>query len=455
MKNPAITALMMLAGLIGSNLTPAAELPSPVTDADYHYLGKPDANKVKVGQMLFFDKIMSGNKNISCATCHHPFLQSGDGLSLGLGEKGQFTGPMRTFGPSSGGILAKVIGRNAPALFNLGAAQFIQLNWQGRHQVVDIATGVLSLPSGEFTPSGLDNVLAGQALFPILNNNEMLGQKNENEIITAPPIGTPKGPPQFPFSWDAYMQRLRGVPEYVSMFQAAFSDVTSADKITIKHYANALAAFQTVAFRADQSPFDRFLRGDTDAMSISQQRGMNLFYGAANCFSCHSGVFQTDHKFYAIAMPQFGPGVKSGLAERQEDAGRSEVTSQLSDKFKFRTPTLRNIAHTAPYGHTGAYNSLEAVIRHHLDPVTSFNNWDRNQVVMPYRPILNSQDFAIMDDLVKSQAIVTANNLTPISLSDDEIKDIIDYMHALTDPASLDMRHLIPAAVPSGLPVGD
>jgi cytochrome c peroxidase len=429
----------------------AAELPAPISDADYHYSGAPDAARVELGRMLFFDKIMSGNKNISCATCHHPYLAGGDGLSLGVGEKGQFIGPMRTTSSSMGKIKQRVA-RNAPSLFNLGAKQFTQINWQGRHQID--ASGRLSLPSGQFTPTGLDNVLAGQALFPLLNQTEMLGQKNENEVISAPPRGT-TGPAQFPPSWDAYMQRLRGIPAYVTLFQTAFPEITSASNINISHYANAISAFETVAYRADNSPFDRYLRGETDALSPAQQRGMDLFYGSANCSSCHSGAFQTDHKFHAIAMPQIGPGVKSGLTQTFEDAGRAEVTLKTADKFKFRTSPLRNVAFTAPYGHSGTYATLEGVIRHHLDPVAAFDAWDRGQVFMPVEPDVASTDFAVMDDSVKRQSIRAANELLPSTLTDAEIKDIIEFLHALTDTASLDQRYLIPSSVPSGLPVGD
>ncbi|HQT00515.1 MAG TPA: cytochrome c peroxidase [Thiobacillus sp.] len=430
----------------------AVDLPGPVSDADFYASGVHDPKKVALGQALFFDKIMSGNKNISCATCHSPLLNSGDGLSLGVGQRGQYLGPMRITDTPAGRITSR-IGRNAPPLFNLGAKEFIRLNWQGRHEVR--ANGSLNLPSAQFTPAGLDNVLAGQSLFPLLNTHEMLGLQGENEIVAAAPLGTPPGPALFPWSWEALMNRLRAVPEYVEMFKAAYSDVESPETMNIKHYANAVAAFQTVAFRADNSPFDRYLRGETDALSEAQVRGMDLFYNKANCASCHSGKFQTDHNFYAIAMPQFGPGVKSSTTRKQEDVGRREMVANDAEKYKFRTPPLRNIALTAPYGHTGAYKTLEGVIRHHLDPVNSFLNWDRSQVSMPSRSDLDALDFLIMDDPVFRQPIINANQLAPSTLTDEEIKDLIDFLQSLTDVASLDLNGLIPRSVPSGLPVGD
>lgn len=445
----AALALSLLA-----SATFALELPQAVTDADYYNNGAPSPNKVALGRMLFFDKIMSGNKNIACATCHSPLMGSSDGLSLGVGEGGQFLGPVRTTGSGTAAILGRV-GRNAPGLFNLGAKEFTKLNWQGRHEQLDFGLKGLNLPSMGLTPTGLDNVLAGQSLFPLASNTEMLGQTRENEIMDAVAISRTKVPEVFVVTWDGYMARLRAIPQYVDLFRAAFPDVTTASNMTIAHYANAVSAFQATAFRADNSPFDRFLRGETDAMSPAQQRGMDLFYNAANCAGCHSGKFQTDQNFHAIAMPQFGPGFLSGAATQQEDLGRREMVVDDTLKYKFRTPSLRNIVLTAPYGHTGAYNTLESVIRHHLDPVNSFINWNRTQVVMPARSDLDASDFFIMNNTTSSMAIMNANELAPSSLTDAQIKDIIDFLIALTDPASLNLSHIVPDTVPSGLPVGD
>lgn len=452
MRYPEANYLAAILALALSTGVCSADLPPPVTDADYYHDGNPDSAKVELGRMLFFDKVMSGNKNISCATCHSPLVSSGDGLSLGVGQRGQFLGPMRITENASGKITSR-IGRNAPALFNLGAREFVKLNWQGRHELRP--NGTLNLPSAQFTPAGIDNVLAGQSMFPLLNTHEMLGLSGENEVVSAAPQGTPPGPALFPWSWEALVNRLREIPEYVDKFKAAFSDATSAENIKITHYANAVSAFQAVAFRADKSPFDRYLRGETDAMSPAQLSGMDLFYGKANCASCHSGKFQTDHNFHAIAMPQFGPGVKSSTTRKQEDVGRREMVADDTLKYKFRTPPLRNVAMTAPYGHTGAYNTLEGVIRHHLDPVNSFTNWDPAQVVMPSRSDLDELDFFIMTDPTSRRAIRNANELAPSTLSDAEINYLIDFMHALTDPNSMDLSRIIPASVPSGLPIGD
>ncbi|MDY6927795.1 MAG: cytochrome c peroxidase [Pseudomonadota bacterium] len=424
----------------------ANDLPSPVVDSDYHYDGAPDDELVELGRMLFFDKIMSGNQNISCATCHNPMTFSGDGLSLGVGEGGKGLGRYRSTGDGEDAIEAR-IGRHAPHLYNLGAKEFTHMNWNGLHFAEN---GEVKTAANRDTPPDLHNVLAGQALFPILNQNEMLGDPIENEIVARLIISRDNS---FPPLWNAYMERLRVNPDYVRLFDAAFDDVNRPADIEIQHYANAVAAFQTVAFRSDNSPFDANLRGDSEAMTAQQVRGMDLFYGAANCSSCHSGKFQTDHQFYGIAIPQVGPGGEAGTPH--QDRGRAEATRMDEDWGKFRTPSLRNVALTAPYGHTGAYATLRGIVRHHLDPLTALENYDPSQLVKPSREDLDESDLVGHEDLSLRQIVIDASDLQPVSLTETEVDDLLAFLEALTDLSVMEDLELIPQSVPSGLPVKD
>ena len=426
----------------------AQELPEPVTDADYYDNGAPPEAKVKLGNMLFFDKIMSGNQNISCATCHNPLLSSGDGLSLGVGEGGRGLGRYRTTGEGAEAISTR-IGRHAPHLFNLGAKEFIRMNWNGIHQISD---GRLDLPSNRATPRNIENVLAGQSLFPITNFAEMMGEIGDNEVSSV--VRPRVGPANFPAIWNAYMQRLRAIPLYVQMFMDAYpGEILSAQDMQIQHYANAVAAFQAVAFRSDNSPFDDYLRGNTDAMTAQQVRGMNLFYGESGCSSCHSGKFQTDQGFHGIAMPQVGPGPEFRFP--LQDRGRAERTGKSEDWAKFKTPSLRNVWLTAPYGHDGAYATLRGVIEHHLDPLTSLENYDGSQMVVAKHDEFDLTDLDGYNDLVLRQTIIDANELQPVALSPEQVDDIMAFLKALTDWNSFERGGMIPAEVPSGLPVFD
>ena len=143
-----------------------AILPEPLSDASFQHTEDVNNAQVTLGKMLFYDKIVSGNQNISCATCHHPFAATADGLSLSVGEGGIGISTSRMTGVGSEMVHERVP-RNAPAIFNLGAKEFTVMFHDGR--VTEDATqpsGFLS-PAGDQLPMGLDSALAAQAMFPV------------------------------------------------------------------------------------------------------------------------------------------------------------------------------------------------------------------------------------------------------------------------------------------------
>ncbi|MEM7010531.1 MAG: cytochrome-c peroxidase, partial [Verrucomicrobiota bacterium] len=215
--------------------------------------------------------------------------------------------------------------------------------------------------------------------------------------------------------------------------------------------ANSLAAYQAVAFRADESPFDLYLRGH-NVLHPAEERGMDLFFGAANCASCHSGKFLTDHSFHAIAMPQIGPGKGDGHGGN-DDFGRERVTKLTSDRYKFRTPGLRNVALTGPWGHAGQFATLEATIAHHADAVASLRSYNTNQAVLPNRSDLNNIDFLVHRHGSSRIALEKKNQLPARSLSRSDIADLVAFLESLTDRYSIDLEGEIPRSVPSGLSI--
>lgn len=333
-------------------------LPDAVVDSDYHENGSPSEAKVKLGKFLFYDKILSGNNTISCATCHHGLTATGDGISLGTGEGALGLGVTRGLGIGDKATDRR-IPRNAQPIFNLGAKSFTALFHEGRVEVDATQSSGFKTEIGENLPHGLENVLAAQAMFPVTVNTTMSGHPGENPIADAAAEKDLTGPNGV---WQQLSDRLRAIPEYVALFKDAFD--VEADEINFVHVSNAMSAFQAVAWRADNSPFDEYLRGNKGAMTKNAKKGMKLFYGKANCASCHNGKFQTDNKFYAIGMPQIGPGRGDGF-DGHEDIGREKVTGDPADRYRFRTPTLRNVALTGPWGHGGAFNTLEGVVKHH------------------------------------------------------------------------------------------
>ncbi len=429
-------------GLSGSVLTMV--LISPVSLAAGEMQGVMDADypprnekKEQLGKLLFFDKILSGNKNISCASCHHPLAGTGDGLSLPVGEGGSGLGVTRDTGSGKHAIVERVP-RNAPHVFNLGANEFTVMFHDGRLSVNGEDPSIIDTPAGPI--EGLDHALAGQAMFPPTSNTEMAGQKGENKVANAAAEGDVEE------VWRRLTKRVMGIDEY----QELFAEVYPGETIDFTHIANAIGAFEAAAYRADNSPFDRYLRGDKAAMSASAKEGWRLFKGKANCIDCHQGKFLTDHEFHAIGVPQIGPGKGDGDSGH-DDFGREQVTGDPEDRYRFRTPTLRNVAITGPWGHDGAYNTLEGIVKHHLNAVAALENYDVTQAVLPAREDLDAMDFIVHNDPESREMLAEEIEIDPVQLTEKEIHYLMDFLHALTDPASLDMRNTVPAKVPSGL----
>ena len=212
---------------------------------------------------------------------------------------------------------------------------------------------------------------------------------------------------------------------------------------------------------------------------------MSLFYGRAGCSGCHAGKFQTDHDFHAIAMPQIGPGKADGgdtgywaaTGEKAfpEDLGRARVTLDSEDDFKFRTPSLRNVEVTGPWGHDGAYRTLEDIVRHHADPVTVLEGYRLQADWLPPLPgvlelrgegstlgqdwlgALRLKAFLMRDGWVQGRPlqrarIAAANELAPTSMSEQDIEDLLAFLASLTDPSVRNLGSVAPTRVPSGLP---
>ena len=319
---------------------------APLTDSDFHDNGAPRESKVELGQFLMFDKILSGNKNISCATCHHPLAGTGDGLSLPIGEGGLGLGVTRDTGSGTDAVHERVP-RNGPHVQNEGVKEFTVMFHDGRVSVDVGQPSGFKTPAGDALPLNIEDVLAAQAMFPVTSATELAGQAGENPIADAAAAGDLAGPDGV---WEQLAERLRGIPAYVDLFVDAFDDINDASDSTYAHAANAISAFEPVFWRADNSPFDRYLRGGRNAMSSNAKKGMKLFCRSrgwsASCGDCHSGVLQTDHAFHAIAMPQIGAGRGDGF-DSHEDFGREQVTGNLADRYKFRTPSQVPHAFTA------------------------------------------------------------------------------------------------------------
>ena len=157
------------------------------------------------------------------------------------------------------------------------------------------------------------------------------------------------------------VERLTADPFYRRLFQEVFS--TPPDTTTL---ARALASYVRV-IRAGDSPFDRHVRGDKQALTSSAKRGLDLFFGRGGCAQCHTGSNLTDDKFH-----------NTGIGITYSDSGRAYVTKQLTDAGAFRTPSLRDVAGTAPYMHDGSLATIEAVVEFYATGGRTNPNLDRN-----------------------------------------------------------------------------
>ncbi len=435
----AITGLILASLAAGVQ---AAELPRAITDADYMPF---DPAEAKLGQLLFYDPILSGNRNISCASCHHPRFATADGLSLGLGEGGVGLGPERK--PDPANLPEQRIPRNAPALFNLGAHEFTVMFHDGRIEADASRPSGLRTPLEDEMVAGFANLLSAQTMFPVLSADEMAGHYQENDVSKAVRQGRITGEGG---AWDIISGRVQEIPEYKAMFDAVYPEIAAGRDVAFTDISNAIAAFIAVEWRSDQSAFDAMLRGD-GPLSDDATRGLDLFYGRAGCAECHAGPFLTDHGFHAMGEPQLGPGKAERFETHQKDIGRMRVTGRMDDAYAFRTPSLRNVTKTGPWGHAGAHSDLEAFLRHHADPVTGLADYEP-QATLPALPG-TKPDWTIMDTAALRAEISDAVERTPVSLSKADIADLLAFLDSLTDEAAIAGRFGIPDAVPSGLPV--
>lgn len=399
-----------------------------------------DSATVELGRLLFFDKELSGRRNISCATCHSPLLGSADGQSQSRGQGATGLGPARVQGPNS-----LFLSRNTLSLWNRGVDGWDTMFWDGRLGFT-AQDGFFS-PAGADTPQSFTNALTAFTIIPVTPDEEMRGFPGELDVFGNPNEMDSLTNDDFADIWPLVVDRALGVPEYSQGLQDVFG--VAEQDVDIVHVAEAIGAFMTEEFTALDAPFDRYLAGDDSAMSSAAKRGAMLFYGRASCGSCHAGGLTTDLQFYNIAAPQVGTGRGD---QAPLDLGRFLVTGDPADDYKFRTPSLRNTELEGPWMHNGAFAELEDAVRHHLDPEASLLAYDDAQVE-PELVGTFQDDQLLIDDMIANLAPELAVDGDP--LTDADVDDLMAFLGALTDPRTLNLFELFPDSVPSGLPVAD
>ena len=383
---------------------------------------------VTLGQALAFDKILSGNRNIGCMTCHLPKMATGDGRTLSVGEGGSGLGTHRSHPDDV------VIPRNSPAAINLlgGSRVF----WDGRVQ--KMPDGSMDTPAKDQLTSEMADVfefgaISAQGMFPVQSREEMRGQPGSNELGDL-------DDDDFQGLWTLLMERLGDIPEYVDLFERAYPG-THFDSMSFAHASNAIAGFYVATFTFNDTPWDRFLRGNNEALSESALAGARDFM-TVGCTNCHKkSSFAGD--FHNTALPQFGPGKTDG----REDFGREEVTGLPSDRRRFKTRPLRNVELTAPYGHLGQFPTLMTFVGHYNDAAEQLRSYDITRHVpdrLLWPTLLDN-----FDEILANQDTL----LLALRFDDETHANLVEFLRSLTDDAARDLSHAIPDRVPSGLPI--
>jgi cytochrome c peroxidase len=383
---------------------------------------------VVLGQALAFDKLLSGNRDISCMTCHLPAFGTGDARSLSIGQGATGLGPTRQH-PQ--GLF---IPRNAPPLFNLGVMN--SLFWDGRVSVDQHRS--FHTPAGRRLTEPMTRVfefgpVSALPLFPVLSREEMRATSG-NELAAIPDD-------DMQAIWAALMRRLGAIPEYRRMFEAAYPG-TRFERMTFAHASNAIGGFITARLTLNNSPWDRFLAGDDRALTPQQLLGAKDFM-SLKCSICHNGPTFSDNQFHNVAVAQFGPGKGNGPAGN-DDFGRFNVEDAPAMRYAFRTPALRNVVLTAPYGHDGAIISLREFIAHYSESDLKLRVYDARQL----EPALQGTVLPNVDDILQTRDTL----LNGVVIPDEIVDRLTAFMGALTDDLT-NHPSVVPSRVPSGLPV--
>ena len=334
-------------------------------------------DKVALGRLLFWDPILSGHNDVACATCHHPQFGYAEDRDLSIGVNGAGLGSGRRFAARNAVPFVK---RNSQTILNTA---FNGIDEAGRH---DPATAPMFW---DVRARGLE----AQALEPLKAFEEMRGD------------AYPEGK-----AIEAVAAKLNANAEYRQLFARAFG---GREAITGAAVGKALATFQR-SLTATNAPFDRYMRGDLTAMTDQQVRGMERFE-RIGCGNCHSGPMFSDYKLHVLGVPD-NPQLQAS------DSG-------VDGSYAFRTASLRNLAYTAPYMHSGLFTTLRDVLEFY-DDVSGRRGRARNEYV--------SRDQ--LDPLLRR-----------LRDPDDQASDVIAFLQSLSD-GSFDRT--IPTKVPSGLRPG-
>jgi cytochrome c peroxidase len=334
------------------------------------------AEKINLGRLLFFDPVLSGNKDVSCATCHQPEFNYAEFLETSIGVNGIGRGGNRRFADVNTMPFVK---RNSQSILNTA------FNGITNHQTYDPGSAPMFW---DLRAKGLEQ----QALEPIRTLEEMRGNSfPEHQIL------------------DMIIDRIRKIPTYEQLFSEAFPGETQP--VNELNLSKAIAAYERTLI-ATNTRFDKYMRGDSNALSTGEKEGLNAFL-ATGCAKCHSGPMFSDFKLHTLGVPDTG--------------NRKETDTGANNDYAFRTPSLRNLRYTSPYMHSGKFTTLD-------------------QVLMFYEDVAGGK---VLNPKVNASQIDSLATHMDVNFKD--ISRIVEFLNTLNDDS---FDKTVPTSVPSGLPVG-
>lgn len=247
----------------------------------------------------------------------------------------------------------------SPARVALGQALFFdpRMSGNGAMSCASCHNPSLGWSDGLRTAVGWGGQVLGRATPTVFNTayNTQFMWDGRKKSLEDQALGPMKTPQEMNTDFSRSLARLKGVPQYVDMFEKAYP----GEGVTEETIAKAIAAFERTVI-VDDSPFDRWLAGDKKSMTAQQWRGFKIFTdaGKGNCASCHSAPNFTDNGFHNIGLPRHGEG--------EADPGRFAIRKVASMQGAFKTPGLRGIELTAPYFHDGSATTLMDVVNHYV-----------------------------------------------------------------------------------------
>lgn len=270
-------------------------------------------------------------------------------------------------------------------------------------------------PAGAFTDNlpvsvGIGNQRGGRSAPTVINRAYTIlqfwdGRARSLEEQAKGPIANPIEMTTFQAADEAHaavVERVRSIPGYVELFKKAFGD----REITLDEIVKAIATFERTIYSGN-APYDRHKAGETSALTPAQLRGRKIFFGKGRCDSCHLGFNFSDESFMNIGI---------GMDKPEPDLGRYEISKREEDKGAFKTPTLREIEHTAPYMHDGSMQSLEEVVEH----------YNKGGIKNPW----------------------LSQQIKPLGLTEEEKADLVAFLKALSGEGWRDIQPPAPGDFP-------